>query len=331
MFRRIAMLLPIFALPLSATAADAYPAAATQPSITAELGIDAQGQWTAERVAQIAAVNSAAANLIESERSAISSSISRDDPKQCAQVALMQNVQRELACYERSRSVAQALTSFYQLVHLERQQLLLDQARGTMDQLLRMADKADELELEDGNRFELDKRALQLADQQAEAAGANAKLRIALAQWLGRPFDEMATAAFVDDPAAATNDAADQSVEQWVSIAMSRRCDLSAIQTLCRSLSADSLPAARQLFGALQPGLGLAVALAARKPLLVALHEDDRTGAELCQRRQQCLQLQAARQSQIETQVRLAYVDRQTAATRVPFARQIADIQSQRV
>lgn len=315
MFSRIAILLPIFVLPTMLVAAETFSSG--QPAIA----------WTAEQVSRTAAANSTSANLLDSERSAVLASISRDDPKQCAQAALLQNVQRNFVCYERSRSAAQALTLYYQLIHLESQQRLLDDADQTLSQLLRMADKADELGLKDGNQSALDKRRLQVHDQRAEADGGNAKLRIGLGELLGRPFHQMVDAEFVD---AASDDIRQSfSVDQWIAIALSDRCDIKAIETLCSSLNENSLPAARQLLGSLQPGLGLAIALASRQPLLASLHSDDRAAAELCHRREQCARLLAARRAQVESQVRIAFIDHQTALSRLDIARQIAEIDLQ--
>lgn len=284
--------------------------------------------WTATQVAEMATANSSAANLLESERSALSASVDRDDRQHCAQLALLQRVIDDLACYERARSAAQALTIYQQLVGLERQKLLLDDAYVAADQLLRFANKADELEIKDGNRFELDKQRLQIADQKLESAGTNAKLRIALGELVGKPHSDVAS---VYLSSRYQPPSVPQSVDEAIADGLARRCDVQAIEQLCRSLSADSLPAMRQLLGSLQPGLGLAIALTSRKPLMALLHRDDDSTAELCRRRQQCAKLLDERRGQAEAQIRVAYVELHTAMARLEVAKQQLEIDEQLV
>lgn len=284
--------------------------------------------WTADQVAAWAAANSSSANLLESERSSLSASIDRDDRQQCAQLVLMQHVIDDLVCYERSRSAAQALTVYHQLIGVERQQLLLGDAYVAADQLLRLAEKADELGIKDGNRFELSKQRLQVIDQKLEAVGANTKLRIALGELVGKSYGEVATAQLSIKAHQPTKRG---SVNDAILDGVTHRCDIHAIDEMCRSLSMDSLPAMRQLLSSLQPGLGLAVAMVSRKPLLSLLHHDDDSAAELCHRRQQCAKLRAERRSQVEAQIRVAYVERETALARNEIAKQQVDVDDQMV
>jgi hypothetical protein len=285
-------------------------------------------RWSESQVAAWAAAHSPAANLLQSERAATSASIDREDRQQCAQAALLQNVTRELECYERERSAARALTVFLQLRGLIEQKELLDAAYRSSDKLLRLAEKADELNLADGNRFELDKQRLQIADQQAEAGGGIAKLQVALSELIDKPFTEVIAMQF-ELPSDAPEH--DDDFEQSLSVALSQRCDLKAIQTLCRSINNDTLPIVRQVMSSLRPGIGLAVAVATRKSLLGALHHDDPSTAELCQRREQCAQLRAERESQIEAQIRLAIIERDTAKARLEIAKQRLAIDEQLV
>ncbi len=320
MIQRIAMLASICLLAMSSAAEDL------------SLIVDSTGRtettWAADQIATLAAAHSPAANLLESERSALSASIDHEDAKQCFQTALAQQVLRDLACQERNRTAALGLTTFYQLVGLEHQQSLLEQVDRTLEQLLKLADKAAELEITDGNRSELEKQRYQIADQQAEAIGANIKLRIALAELIGRPFNEVESArlapSLLEEPDQWSTDAA-------IALAMSKRCDLQAIDSLCRSLTINTLPVARQLLGALQPGLGIAIAIVSKKSLLAALHSDDNDhgAAELCHRRKQCTELRTARQGQIDAQVRLALIEQQTAVKQLNIARQQAELDSQ--
>jgi len=323
------MLLSIFVAPAMACAIDLSTNRSTQsPLIRSPAQPDTAVllHWTDMDISRWAAQRSSAANLIESERSSVLASIDREDRAQCAQAAMTQAIARDLACHERRRSAAQALTIFHQLIGLQKQQGLLQDATQTLEQLLRFADKATELDIPDGNRFELDKQRLQVADQRAEAAGATIKLQIALSQLIHQSFPTTDNAVLV------TSSPAPQSEPSWseqITIAKANRCDLKAIDSLCRSLSADTLPMARQWLGSLQPGLGVAVAIATRKPLLAALHSEDRSAAELYKRRDQCSQLRAERERQVEAEVHVAVVDYQTTIARQAIAKQQLDLNAE--
>lgn len=323
------MLLSMFAATAMLRASDLSPQPSTGSAHSRSVASPDSANpisWTDLDVARWAAQHSAAANLIESERSALLASIDRDDRAQCAQAAMTQAITRDLACHERRRAAAQALTIFHQLIGLQKQQRLLQDATPTLEQLLRFADKATELDIPDGNRFELDKQRLRVADQRAEAAGAILKLQIALSQLIDQSFEATSNVVLITLSPAPPSE---PSLIEQIAIAKANRCDLKAIDSLCRSLSADTLPMARQWLGSLQPGLGVAVAIATRKPLLAALHADDRSAAELCNRREQCSQLRAERERQVEAEVHVAIVDYQTAILRQAFAKEQLDLNSE--
>jgi hypothetical protein len=284
--------------------------------------------WSASNVATWAAAHSSTANLLVSERSAFASSIDREDRQQCVQLALVQSITRDLECHERQRAAAQALTAFHQLRGLDEQQLLLDEAYAYTEKLIRLAKKADELEIDDGNRFELEKQRLQIADQQAEASGGAAKLRVLLGQLTAKSYDEVEAARlFAPDSFESS-----WTLQQALPIGLTNRCDLKAIQSLCNGLNADSLPLARQVISTLQPGLGLAAAVASRRPLLAAIHSSDNaSAAELCQRREQCAKLRQERESQIRAEIHVAVIDRDTAKKRLQIANEQRDIDEQLV
>lgn len=324
MHKPFAVLLSILAASSFCFASDSEPASGLAET------------WTESQVVTWAAANSAAANLLQSERAAFSAAIDREDRRQCVQAALVQSVLRDLECHERERSAANALKLFHQLIGLQAQRELLDDAYRSTDKLLRLAEKANELDLADGNRFELDKQRLQIADQQAEAVGGVAKLQVALGELIGKPFVEVSVAqlplpndAPVSEGGSQSQDPLQWDKDQALEIALSHRCDLQALQQMCRSLNSDTLPIARQVMSSVQPGLGLAVAIASRKPLLSALHQDDHSAAELCQRREQCAKLLEERRSQIEVQVHVAVIDRDTAINRLAIARQRLSIDEQ--
>jgi len=59
------------------------------------------------------------------------------------------------------------------------------------------------------------------------------------------------------------------------------------------------------------------------------LHHDDDSTAELCRRRQQCARLLDERRGQAEAQIRVAYIERQTAMARLEVAKQQLEIDDQ--
>jgi len=308
--------------------------AATSNLIAIELGNSrlepgipgSQSSWATNTVAAWASQNSVAANLIESERSATLVSIDREDRSQCSQAAMVQSITRDLECHERRRSAAQALTIVRQISGLQQQAVLLEEATKTLEQLLRFADKATELDIKDGNRFELDKKRLQVVDQQAVVSGAISKLQIALSQLISKSYDETSRAT-IDPPAVALE--VSGSLSDQLTVAKANRCDLKAIDSLCRQLSTDTLPIARQWMSALQPGLGFAIA--SRKVLLASWHGSDHAASELCKRREQCNQLRSDRQRQIESEVHLAFIDYQTTTKQAEVAAEQLKLTTQSV
>ncbi len=301
------------------------PASATEPVSSLPDGIMGGRLCNSDDVRDRAASNSIAANLVDSEELAISASADRNDRRSCLQDAVSRSVNRKLACHERERSAAQALVLYFQLLGLLKQRELLEQATLIAERLLQMAKKADELELKDGDVFELDKQRLSLLDQQEEADLGILKLRLSLAELVDNPCTEDCLFVTSEGPIA---QGFDGDYAAALTTAYASRCDLQALDTLCRSLNEDTLPIVRQLLGSLQPGLGLSLLLATRKPLL-ALHSDDRSDAELCQRRKQCQQLRQTRQGQIETQVRIAIAERDSSLARLTIAEQRSHIDSE--
>jgi hypothetical protein len=315
MFKLLAVLLSTIAFVCSARCAD--------PSSIVAIENDLGQRLTSQEISTSAAANSVAANLIQSEVRALSASIDRDEPTQLAQLCYAQRVLDELACHERQRAVAQALSLYHQLVALDQQKPLLAESLQIIDQLLRFAEKANELGIKDGNQSQLEDQRLQVLDQQLSADGNITKLRIALAELTAKPIDEM-LAIPITPPSESILElesaSYSASLEQSIQSAMLHRCDLKAIDSLCRSLSESNLATAKQLLGTIQSGLGLAFAATPRLAVLSALHHSDTTACELRQRRQQCQSLRESRRSQIETQVRIAHVELQTATQRRELA-----------
>ncbi len=284
--------------------------------------------WDRVTIREAASARSGIANLLDQERRALGASLDRGNRQQCAQVGLMQAVLGALAIHQRSASAAEALVLVAQLEGLREQTLLLREAQAVTDDLRDMAQRADELGLQDGNPVQWQRRGLTLTDQLAQATAAAAKARIRLAEltgWSGRnhygapsqgiAMDDITAMPF--SQVAADADPPIPTAEQARAIALDRRADLRAIGILCASLTGDSLPAGRQLLAAQQPGLGLTAALAV-KPLL-ALHSSS-DDADLCHRRDQCGTLRQIRSEQIEAEVERALIDLELAYQRHALA-----------
>ncbi len=325
MIKRAAIFLLTCAACLSAMAHESLTPATDSPALPQALhtkGLHREDTLDQQTVGRLAAANSAAAHLLQSERTAFAAAVVRSDRSQCRQLNLVDNVTRDLACHERQRAAAQAQTLFVQLDAAKQQSTLLDQSDAVAAKVLRLATKAEELELQNGDRFGADragieKQRLTIADQQAELAVAMLKLRLSLSDLIGDPSHHFLnpTALSRSDPLASL------AVDECVAVALVRRCDLKAIESLCGSLNADTLPLVKQSLALLQPGIGLTLAIAARRSL-ISLHTDDTSAAEICHRREQCQTLQHEQRSQIERQVRVAFAERGTALVRLEIARQ---------
>ncbi len=166
-------------------------------------------------------------------------------------------------------------------MRLELQRQLLAETLQTFDELIQLADKAERLELRDGNPLSVRRDRIAVEDQLEQVEAGIAKSRILLAQQLNQPIAEAETVPLEGETPRllyATRDDAFQA-------AIAQRCDLQAIRQLCTSLNLDTLPAVRQAFAMLQPGLGLSVSTIARKALLASLHAPSPSNAELCRRR----------------------------------------------
>ncbi len=135
-----------------------------------------------------------------------------------------------------------------------------------------------------------------------------AKSRILLAQQVNKPIAEAETSSLEGETPQLLYATRDDALQA----AFDQRCDLKAIRQLCSSLTLDTLPAARQALAMLQPGLGLSVSSVARKALLASLHAPSPSNAELCRRREECQELQAMREQQVQVELFAAWVDVQS-------------------
>lgn len=271
---------------------------------------DQQESWTVDQVRQWATEQAAVARLIDAERRAAGCGLDRDDAEQCAQVGLIQAVLAALAKHDRNEAAGEAMSVYYQIVGLESQLGLLDQAHAELSSLVKAAETAERLELPDGDPNELRRRRSEVVDQRLRAKYGAEKLRIRLARLTGKERQLAAAAELTDSlPEEVAPIALEIAIEQ----ARTERGDLKAVSILCRCMNEDSLPAARSLLGIVQPGLGLSL-LTSSKCLLPGLGGGD--DADLSCRRAECRQLLQVTRDNIEDEVVLAELDVRQAVER---------------
>tara|TARA_R110002049_G_scaffold2750_2_gene21805 strand:- start:690311 stop:691438 length:1128 start_codon:yes stop_codon:yes gene_type:complete len=278
--------------------------------------------WTAAQVSQWAADRSPAAMMLESERAAAGTSIDRDDPKQCAQASLKQQVLADLAMHERDRAAAASLEVYYRIVGLGRQRQMLVEAMAVIDQLTSMAVEAESLGLSDEDPGDLRRQRLEAEDQLQQLDGGVEKLRLRLSQLTGRTIEASRRSILLSPLLMGDSIPLD---EEAVAVAIAQRSDLRALHTLSQRLNAYTLPAVRDLLAAQQPGLGMVTQIA-RRLALPCLGGPDISGQDISLRRRQCHQLSEARAEQIEVDVRDALVDLSTARRRAHLAGQRAEL-----
>jgi hypothetical protein len=272
--------------------------------------------WSADRVQQWAVDRSPAAQVLDSERAAAGTTIDRDDPKQCAQAHLKQQVLADFARHERNRAAADALEVYCRIVGLARQRQFLVEATAVIDRLIAMADEADLLDIGKEDPNDLRRNRLGVEDKILQLDSGVAKLRIQLAQLTGQSIDSASQAILITPMLI---DSTVPLAEDAVAVALSRRADLRALQTLSQRLDANTLPAARDLLAAQNPGLGMVTKFATRMAL-PCLSGPDLSNNDLRLRRQQCYQLAEARSEQIEFEVRRGLVDLSSARGRGELA-----------
>ncbi len=275
--------------------------------------------WTAQQVRDWAAAKSSTANLLDAESCAVSSNSDREDAAECNQIRLLQSVQRPLAAHQRNVSAAEALRVYYRIVGIERQRGILAPATEILDELIDLAERAEELGLPDGDPNALRRQQLELRIRDTEAEFGVKQLRVQLAQLTGRPRHEALEAELVDPLQVPSRL---QEPQDAAADAVANRQDLQAIEILCRQINSLTLPAVRQLLAGLQPGLGMLAAAATEKISLLSLHGSKPDSGDLACRRRQCLLLQQERRSQIESEAYVAALDLSGLAARVELADQ---------
>lgn len=291
-------------------------------------------RWTVEAVRQAAVENASGAALIESERQALAATVGRRQDEVAAQARMLRSALGHLADHDRNRAAAEALELHYRIVGIETQIGLAQDARDVIDALLRMAERAEALELPDGNRNEFRHQRLEVDDQLVRLNAARRAALRRLARLIEYPTDQSDSITLSDRlpspsdseragetlPAPGEEPTAEDAPDSPVNIAMRNRSDLRAVDAICRCLSTDTLPAARTLMGVLRPGLGLATAVAGGGGLLGRLHGDRGDAAELTRRRRQCDLLRQSTRDTIRDDVALALANLHQATRRVRIA-----------
>jgi hypothetical protein len=273
--------------------------------------------WQAEDVAQWAAKHSPTANLLDAERNALGCGLDDKDEDERAQIGLIQAVSKELAIHSRQEAAADALDAYYQVVATGRQIEVLRQAVPGIQSLESLAEHAEQLGVPDGDIDKLADRRLDLEDRWFQADFGVQRLRNQLSALISHPATESATAVFQSPLPGAFGIAL--TPETHIAEALTHRHDLLAIETLCRCTTSRTLPAVRQLLGALVPGIGLPAISSGGGCGLLGMHKksDDE---DLASRRRQCQQMAAARRVQIEAEVRDALLQLREASERLTVA-----------
>jgi len=273
--------------------------------------------WSIDDVTRWAAECCVAASVLHAEGDAAFASIDRDDRSQCAQANLVRGLTSDVASRECQKCVADARVAFHQIVGLQSQRELLVIATQTTQQLVRFADKATELGIKDGSRIEYERKRLDVADQMVDVDAKIAKLRVALAGYTNRSFAD-AMIATMQQPSDAPEILASR--DEAIASGRTHRGDLKAIERICRCLSTDTLPVARQAMSSLQPGIGIAIASSARRGMLASLHGNDSDSAEWCRRKTQCAAIRDAKQRQVDGEVLVAHIDYHAAISSLAIA-----------
>ncbi|MEL6895924.1 MAG: hypothetical protein AAFP90_07470, partial [Planctomycetota bacterium] len=142
-----------------------------------------------EQVMELAATNSPNAKLLEAERRALGCGLDCDDPAMRAQVGLLQAVLRELAEHERDNDACSAEQIFYQMVGLNRQRTLLQDATTELDALINLSQRAEDLDLDAIDVPALQRQRLAIDNQLQKLNYGFQKLQIPMSRHLGIPLD----------------------------------------------------------------------------------------------------------------------------------------------
>ncbi|MEM6778043.1 MAG: hypothetical protein AAF670_10340 [Planctomycetota bacterium] len=265
-----------------------------------------------------AAAYSPDAALLESESRAIMYNVDPKDEESCCSAQLIRAVLCELALGRRFDDAASAAKAYHRWIAALEGAQIASEATTIHADLVALASKAEELEIEDGNLLELRQQSIQLNEGTISQSFAISKLRQELSRVTGR---EEAEAAIAFPVGSLPTTAVPIDASLVVSIALHQRHDLLAVNELCRRMNQCNLPAARQLLGAVSPGVGLSLTSSCRGGLFNCL-KDDSSDDDLAARRRQCRQLHRSLSRTVRNEVLQAVLDVRAAQAQVDLAEQ---------
>jgi hypothetical protein len=294
------------------------PAISTSTETVESISLDA------EKVVRLAGAASVNANLLDGERRSLVCELDRENSTECAQASLIQAVLKNLAADRRDDSAADALDAFYRIIALQQQLSFLSQSNDVLESLIKMAQRAEELDIADGDVFELQQKQLDVQDQTIVVRFGIKKLQRQLAGLIERPLAQVESASLLPTVA---SDLSGTDESTALALALLHRGDYLAAQTICRCMSVDTLPVAKSLLGMVQPGIGLALA---KGPIAMSpsvrfakLAHRDNSSSELACRRKQCDSFVEATRELVEQDIAQAILDRDAANERLVVALEI--------
>ncbi|EMI45502.1 hypothetical protein [Rhodopirellula sp. SWK7] len=288
--------------------------------------VSGPAMYTQSQVMKWAYDRSPEAALIEAEVNAVIRGIDPKDPDACCSARLIRNVLREVALARRYDDATHAAVAYHKLIAATEAVAVAEQAIGTADRLISMADQAERLEIPDGDPLKLRQARFDLVALKTEQSFNALKLRQELSRLTGRAEAEVATAVMMDPlPVEARPIVAGE----VVATALVQRRDLRAVQVLCRELRSCNIDAARLLMGLVSPGVGMSLATAS-KGLFQCLKED-RSDDDLNARRRQCSQLCQSLEVVIRNETLQAVLDIRSAAARLKIVDQQLQLAKQRL
>lgn len=304
---------------------------------------DANSQWSQQQVAERAYATATTAQLLENERRALACVMDSDHAAERAMVGLAQAVLEAWAQHERQQSAADARLAYCRIVAAELQLQRLDKSLPLLESLEHLAETSEQLGLtneptDTDARDRLADQRLQLEDRWFEIDFGRQRLWGQLRLLL---HDESFTDTTVELVSPLATELAhgihaspvDLDPNRLSERALQQRQDLRALETLCRCLNEDSLPAARHLLAGLTPlsGLNLLGNTGSLSKPLAWLRCSDQPTDDLAARRAQCQQLAAARRTQIRAEVRDAILQLREALARTDVAQRLVAASQQAV
>ncbi|MEM6980064.1 MAG: hypothetical protein AAF539_10390 [Planctomycetota bacterium] len=257
------------------------------------------------------------AALLDSESRAVMCNVDPKDEESCCSARLIQSVLCELALGRRADDAFAAAKAYHQLIAATEGQRIAQQALATQMELVAMAETAASLDIRDGDVMKLNQDRIDLVQAELAQSFSIRKLRQELARVTGRDESEAAVARPIDF-LPTTAEPIDTGVA--VATALAQRHDLRAVANLCQRMNRCNLPAARQLLGAVSPGVGLSLASLSGKKGLFGCLKDDHSDDDLATRRRQCRDLHRSLSRTIRNQVLQAILDVRLAHKKTQLA-----------